>query len=560
MTVGNIRETVVGALRGFGIKNPEVALEHPADAARGDYAMSAALVYAKRCGKSPKEVAEDIARSIVEHSISYVEKVEVVGGFVNVFLTKEFFVEEVGKILKEKDKFGENKNLAGKKVLVEYTDPNPFKEFHIGHLMSNTIGESVARLLQYSGAEVRRACYQGDVGLHVAKALWGYLQGEHEWGRAYAEGSAAYEADEGAKKEINKLNKKIYSREDEKVNAFYDEGRRVSLEAFGKIYEKLGTKFDYFFFESETGEFGKRIVEQNLGQVFERSEGAVVFPESKSGLHTRVFINSQGLPTYEAKELGLAKIKYEKYPYDLSVIITGNEINEYFRVLLAAMARVFPALAEKTRHLSHGMLRLPSGKMSSRKGNVVTAEALLGEVEKRLPEGGNKDAVAVSALKYSILRQHIGADVIFDTEKSISLHGDSGPYLQYSYARARSVLRKAGCVSSPRDDIFKSPRVAPSERGSTRHFKNVSRSEPTILERVLCRFGEVVERAAREYAPHYLATYLIELAGAFNHWYAHERILEAGEETPYRLALTEAFSIVMKNGLWLLGISAPEKM
>jgi arginyl-tRNA synthetase len=215
---------------------------------------------------------------------------------------------------------------------------------------------------------------------------------------------------------------------------------------------------------------------------------------------------------------------------------------------------MYPDVAEKTKHLSHGMLRLPSGKMSSRTGNVITGESLLSAVEamvhKKLEEREletsekNKIAeiVAIGAIKYSILRQAIGSDIIYDFEKSISFEGDSGPYLQYSYVRAKSVLAKAA-----------------SEKISA-GLKQVP-EEVSLLERLLSRFPEVVERAAHEYAPHYVSTYLIELAGAFNNYYAHNQIVNAEDATsPYKISLTEAFSAVMKNGLWLLGIQAPEKM
>ncbi len=546
MVVDKIKQAVTDALKELGVKNPEVSLEHPAEMERGDYATSVALRYAKELKKPPKELAEVIVRYIVLQKIPHLARVEAVGGFVNFHFAPEFFAENIAEILEKKDGFGKSAHCAGMKTVVEFTDPNPFKEFHIGHLMSNAIGESIARIISFHGAEVKRACYQGDVGLHVAKAIWGMQKIKNqkskikieEWGKAYTRGAEAYETDAAAKAETNDLNTAIFDRTDKSVNALYDAGKETSLAYFEDIYKILGTHFDYYFFESETGVLGKKLVEENLGRVFEQSDGAVVFPESKSGLHTRVFLNAKGLPTYEAKELGLARTKYEKYPYDFSVIITGNEVSEYFKVLLKAMALIFPDLAKKTKHLSHGMLRLSTGKMSSRTGSVVTAESLIDAVKEKV----GTEEVAVGAIKYSILHASLGGDIIFDIDKSVSIHGDSGPYLQYSYARACSVLRK-------------SPTQLRRGAEFARRGGGVLQ-----LERLLYRFPEVVLRAGKEYAPHYIASYLIEIAGAFNSWYAKERILDAGEETPYRLALTEAFSIVMKNGLWLLGIAAPEKM
>ncbi|MCI0542687.1 arginine--tRNA ligase, partial [bacterium] len=360
---------------------------------------------------------------------------------------------------------------------------------------------------------------------------------------------------------------------DEEINKLYDWGRKVSLEYFEEIYKKLGTKFDYYFFESETGPVGKRIIEENMGvkgkKVFETGEnGAVIFSGSsrllrdkKSGLHTRVFLNAEGLPTYEAKELGVAKMKYERFPYDVSLVVAASEITEYFKVLLAAMREIFPHLAEKTRHIANGILRLPTGKMSSRTGDVITAERLINEVEKRvmeklrereLDESEKKEItekVAIGAIKFSILRQATGKDIIFDFDKSISFAGDSGPYLQYTLARAKSVLRKAEeVVSSPEASGEK----ARGQRGSD--FEN------TELEKLLFeRFPEVLVRAAREYEPHHVCTYLLELASAFNSYYAQNQIVGVAE-TPYRLALTRSTAIVLTNGLTVLGIPILEQM
>ena len=451
--------------------------------------------------------------------------------------------------------------------MVEYTDPNPFKEFHIGHLMSNAVGESIARLFEFSGAKVVRACWQGDVGLHVAKAIWGMKRvvrkdlrfNIYDLGLAYTAGAKAYETDTKAKSEIEELNRKIFEKSDPEINKLYEEGRKISLEHFEEIYKKLGTKFDHYFFEGKEGREGEEIVAEFLKKgVFEKSENAVIFRGEKFGLHTRVFITSQGLPTYETKELGLNKAKFEKEPdINQSVIVTANEQSDYFKVVLKAMEEVMPEIAKKTKHISHGLLRFTSGKMSSRLGNVITGESLIAAMEnlamdkikERELSAEEKqkiaEAVAIGAIKYSILRAGIGSDIIYDFEKSISFEGDSGPYLQYTYARARSVLNKA-------------------QTNNCRHLISTvveirCLQEAGVVERLLYRFPEVVERAAKEFEPHHVATYLIELAGAFNNFYAHNKIIGSDEEE-YRLALTKAVSFVLKNGLYLLGIQAPEKM
>lgn len=559
------------ALTAAGVTPGPVVLEHPDDPKHGDYSTNVALLYAKTLKMPPVKLAQALLEHLEKTKPATISKIEVAGaGFINFYLTPEFFAETLMAILKTPDSFGANKIMSGKKVLIEYTDPNPFKQFHIGHLMSNAIGESLSRIIAWSGATVSRACYQGDVGLHVAKAMWGILKEKENFpkensklsdrikflGDAYTTGARAYEEDDAAKKEIEAINRKVFEKTDPEINSLYEKGRAWSLEHFEEIYKLLGTKFDHYFFESEMAHKGLSIVEENLSKgVFEKSEGAIVFRGDKHGLHTRVFINSQGLPTYEAKELGLNKTKFETIAdLDESIVITASEQDDYFKVVLKAIEQIFPDIAKKTRHLSHGMMRFASGKMSSRTGNVVTGESLLIAMEnlvqdkmkeRELPAAMKKKieaVVGVGAIKYSVLKQATGSDIIYDFDKSISFEGDSGPYLQYAYTRARSVLEKAD-----QEKI----------KGSVSKFPETTGE----LLRMLPRFPEVVERSMKEFAPHYIATYLIELAGLFNSYYAKEKIVEKGDElSPYRVAVTAAFAAVMKNGLWLLGIEVPEKM
>lgn len=556
-----------------GFQMTEVLIERPEDQMHGDYATNIALLISKELKKNPLEVAKTIANKIKRNN-KVIDRIEVAPpGFINFYLSREFFINSLREILKYGDYFGRNRNLANKKVAIEYTDPNPFKEFHIGHLMSNSIGESLSRILEFQGAEVKRFCYQGDVGLHVAKAVFGLiklknnntfpkdndmLKGRMKFlGMAYTNGSLQYEKDESAKKEIDILNKKIFEGSDREVNKFYDKGKVWSLEYFSEIYKKLGTDFDYFIFESQVFNWGRKIVEDGLKKgIFEKSQGAIIFKGEKYGLHTRVFINSENLPTYEAKELGLAYVKSIKYPHDQSFVVTGNEINEYFKVMLCAMGQVLPSLAKKTKHIGHGMMRLPEGKMSSRTGNIVTFELLLSQLEnmvmekvkdKNLALGDKKEIaekVSIGAIKYAILKQSIGSDIIYNLEKSVSFEGDSGPYLQYSYTRAKSVLNKA------------------MEENITSSFKDKNiPSEVSQLEKTIHYFTEIVEKAGKEQDPHFIVSYLTDLAREFNGYYEKNKIIDKQDESSqYKVALTQAFSIIMKNGLWLLGIPLPDRL
>lgn len=569
MITDSLRKIIEELLTELGIANPSVSFEHPTELSHGDYSTNAAMAYAKELGKNPRALAEEIKEYIENQKPEVIEKIEIAGpGFINFYLSNQFFIQNLKDILHGEKDFGKNDHLAGKEAIVEYTDPNPFKEFHIGHLMSNTIGETLSRIVEWNGAETKRACYQGDVGAHVAKTIFGILEAReafvaqqsspltervHFLGACYAKGSQAYETH---KEEIDAINKKVYDRSDEKINTIYDLGKQWSLDYFEEIYKKLGTKFDFYFFESKTGTFGAEVVREFLKQgIFEESDGAVIFKGEEHGLHTRVFINSQGLPTYEAKELGLAKIKHQTYPYDISIVVTGNEINDYFKVLLKVMSLVYPELAAKTKHISHGMLRLPTGKMSSRTGDVITAAKLISEIEEKVLEKINASErgeiidkeqlvsdVAVAALKYSVLKQSPGKDIIFDFDKSLSFEGDSGPYLQYAHARANSILEKA------------------AKEGIEPIVEHVEVQAGTV-EKLIYRFPEVVAQAYDEYAPHHISSYLIELARAFSSYYAETKIVDAGDHlSPYKVGLTKAFKTVMKNGLTILGIPAPEKM
>lgn len=572
MITEKITKAVKEAVEACGFEVAEIQLEHPADLSHGDYSTNVAMSLAAKSGAKPKEVAEKLVKAICEAELTEIEKVEVAGpGFINFYISRAYFASTVEKIISTCDEFGKGVSMKGKKVMVEYTDPNPFKEFHIGHLMSNTIGESLSRLIEFSGAEVKRACYQGDVGLHVAKAIWGMKQSSPRedsplqklplagkarfLGQSYSIGAKACE--EGHKEEIEEINQKIYDRSDSEINKLYDWGRKISLEYFEQIYERLGTKFDYYFFESEMAVPGLKVVREFLAKgIFEESEGAVVFKGEKYNpkLHTRVFISSKGLPTYEAKELALHKAKAGKYHADLSVVVTANEQNTVFGVGLEAFRQIDSEAALNIKHISHGMLRLPSGKMSSRTGDVITAEKLIGDIDVLVADKIKSrdyvdelkdeiiEKVGIGALKFSILKQNIGGDIIFDFDKSISFEGDSGPYLQYAVTRAKSVLAKA-----KEEGIKESVEMAPSD--------------VTLVERLLIKFPEVAERAAKEFAPHRVVQYLLELASAFNSYYANEQIVAKGDKySPYKISMTRALVETIERGLWLLGIATPTKM
>jgi len=571
----------------------EIPIEYPENPEHGDFSTNIAMANGKSLKMAPKVLAEKIIEHIKKDLPDFVESVSVAGpGFINFKVKDKVFAESIvaeGKM--EEGKEGKT-NSTVKNILIEYTDPNIFKVFHIGHLMSNAIGESLSRLIESSGANVTRLCYPSDIGLHIAKSIWAMKQHESEipdesasiqektdfLGKMYVLGTQAYEADQvigagiKAKDDIDALNKIIYEKSSPAINAYYEKGRKWSLEHFELLYKRLGTKFDGYLYESEMAPVGSKIVKKFSKRslikglfkkpVFSVSDGAIVFKGEDYGLHTRVFINSHGLPTYEAKEMGLNITKFKKYPKtDTSIVVTASEQNEYFKVISKALTLIDQKVGENTKHIGHGMLRFASGKMSSRTGNVITAENLIEEIRELVKERMSKrdegqdskfskeeldeisDIVAIGAIKYTILRQAIGGDVIFDSAKSISFEGDSGPYLQYSVVRANSIIEKA-----KKEGIIKNDQIKlPEKVGS--------------LEKMILRFDDTVLRASTEYAPQLIANYLINIAGAFNSFYAVNTIVDVNEPlSSYRVELVKKFIKVMEEGLHILGIKIPKKM
>jgi arginyl-tRNA synthetase len=520
---GRIEQAVRDALAGLGAQGAAFVVERPRDMSHGDYATNAALV--------AKVDAQALADTIKK--IDGVEKVEVAGKFVNFFLSREELVPK-GQAIPQL--------YAGKQVLVEYTSPNLFKPLHIGNLIGNILGESVARLFEATGATVARLNYPSDIGLTIAKGVWGLQKNNvspddiAQLGQAYIAGNEAYESG-AAKEEIETINKALYEDSNKEWSELRQRGIATSLRHLHELCAKLGTKkFDTEIFESESGPVGQEIVKAHTGSVFEVSEGATVY----HGAHTRVFLNSQGLPTYEAKEVGLFKLKTDAYPnFDVSLTVTGKEQTDFFKVVFDAIRKLFPAqtAGKVLAHIPTSFLKLTTGKMSSRLGNVVTGESLLADLTEA---ARGREEVAVGAIKYAVLKSGSGRDIIFDPDKSLSLEGDSGPYVQYALVRAKSILKKV-------DPAFVMEDI--DEKG---YWMN--------LARILIHYPEAVERAAKEMEPHHVTTYLTELAAAFNSLYGAQQFVIEGKILRIYFKLLEAFVATMTSGLQVLGIPAPEEM
>ncbi len=532
----------------------EVELNIP-DSKFGDYSTNLALKLAAINSQSPRTLAEDILKRLNVKLADLVSDISIAGaGFINFTLNDRTLINEISS---EPKRF-----LDGEVAVVEYSDPNVLKTLHAGHLYTSIVGESIANLMNEAGAKVYRINYVSDVGLHVARAIWqitNLLGGENpagldsiaegqraEWmSAAYVQGNHAYESDKTARAAITELNQRIYAifkdgDHSSPLAQIYWATRGWSFAEFDRLYSRLQIMFDQYYTESEVAPIGLEKVREQLRRgVFEMSDKAVVFRGEKYGLHTRVFINSAGIPTYEAKDIGLAELKKRDFNYSRSVIITASEQEQYFAVVLKALEQFEPEQAKHTVHLSHGTVRLSGGKkMSSRLGNILRAQDVLDAANEATAKVGGQidERVMLAAVKYSLLKQRLGGDIIYEPEESVNVLGNSGPYLQYAHARAHSILTKSNAEVNIAGELTVQERE---------------------LARALSRYASVVEVAAKELSPHLLCNYLYDLSQVYNRFYETNRVL-GDQREQLRLGLSQKYANRLKSGLNILGIDAPD--
>ncbi len=513
-----------------------------------DYSTNVALKLAKDLHKSPMAIAEELK--------SRLENVEISApGFLNFTIPDESLVKELNKLDQDFSAHVSSGEFAGKTVICEFSDPNPFKVLHVGHLYTSIVGDSISRLFENAGAKVIRANFGGDVGLHVAKTMYVLRQKSldeltiDDIARCYVEGTALYDEDESAHATITELNKEIY-----KINAedlhdsdtakLYWRGRELSYDYFNDFYAKIGVKFDKYYPESTVAALGLKTVKEQLEKgVYELSDGATIFNGEKFGLHTRVFINKEGVPTYEAKDVGLILTKWQDYHFDKSVVITGSEQLDYMKVVLKSIEQFEPDLVKKTSHLIHGLVKLPGNvKMSSRKGNFLKAVDVLDMIKDELKTEYNSEdeKVIMAATKYAFLKYKMGGDIIFDPKESVKMTGNSGPYLLYSAVRAKKILQK----STSSDKTETPATLEPAEKN--------------LIKKIL-EYKSILEEATAEMAPHKVANYLYELAQDFSRFYENCQV-NGCEREKERLKVVRVYLATMTHGLNILGINIPEEM
>jgi arginyl-tRNA synthetase len=529
---------------------------------------------------------------------------------------------------------------APRTIMVEFAHPNTHKAFHIGHLRNITTGECVVRLLESQGHTVIRANYQGDVGMHIAKALYALLnvspfkddvhkvtgiKNRVEFlGKAYAAGSKAFEEDKIVQEKIKDFNYFIYASAEKyaaetglpkpstdylafikgdksilhTVYELWKETRQWSLDYFDLLYKRVYSHFDRFYFESQCLSGVDRAKDAVKRKVLKESDGAIIFDGKPHGLDTRVFVNSLGLPTYEGKELALAGMETSEFgTLDKLIHCVGPEQSSFFKVTFKAEELLGIVKPGVQYHLAYGWVKLKKGKMSSRLGNVVVGEWLIDEVKKAintiLDQSISKDkevdqdsiseTIAIGAIKYSFLKVSTPSEIAFDLEESINTNGDSGPYLQYAYARCRSVLRKFQTSNDKVQNKIQSSNLD-FELDLKFDIGTLDlNNEERAIARLITQFPDVVTDAANRFAPNVICTYLFQLAQAFNLFYAKHSILGSAEKSSVvsrqssdksedrklkaedsqsakRIALTAATAQVLKNGLYLLGINVLERM
>ncbi len=539
-----------------------------------DYSSNAPLKLTKALRRSPLQIAGELKSLLDDHFNQSSEAQNITGGtsspelvadititppgFLNFSLPDAYFF---AKITDFAENFGQNiswDEYQNQTIICEFSDPNPFKVLHVGHLYTSIVGDAISRLFEYAGAKVIRANFGGDVGLHVAKTMYALLQESAEndldnltiedIAKCYIKGTASYEDDPEAKAEITKLNKQIYQ-----INAndehgtpladLYWRGRELSYEYFNNFYASIGLKFDKYYPESTVAALGLKTVKEQLkAGIYEESNGAVIFDGEKYGLHTRVFINNEGVPTYEAKDVGLIFTKWQDYHFDKSVIITGNEQLEYMKVVLKSIEQYAPDLVAKTAHLTHGLVKLPGNvKMSSRKGNFLKAVDVLDLVRTELKTAYNStdEKVSLAATKYAFLKYKMGGNIIFDPKESVKMTGNSGPYLLYSAVRAKKILEKTS-------------NSAPIKNYTYNQF------EKNLAQKLLA-YKAVLKESVRDMAPHKLANFLYELAQEFSRFYENCPVAGSAQESE-RQKLVQVYLDTMTHGLELLGIKIPEEM
>jgi arginyl-tRNA synthetase len=591
-----LRNTVIEAvekLYGEKVDEKTVQVQLTRKDQNGDYTV-VVFPLLRVSKKKPEETGADLGNYIKEY-LPYIDSYEVVKGFLNVNLSHSYWIGQLNEIVKEKEFGFMPATEESPLMMIEYSSPNTNKPLHLGHIRNNLLGYSLSRIAGSNGYRIVKTNIVNDRGIHICKSMlawkkWGEgvtpassgEKGDHLVGRFYVLFDKHY------KEELNQLQAKGLSKEEaEKQSTLMEEAREmlrkweagdeevVSLwkmmnswvyEGFDITYKNLGVDFDIIYYESDTYSIGRDKVLEGLekGLFYKKDDGSVWADLTDQGLDEKLLLRADGTSVYMTQDIGTAKLRFDKYKIDKMVYVVGNEQDYHFKVLSILLDKLGFEWGKDLVHFSYGMVELPEGKMKSREGTVVDADDLMEEMintsremsrELGKLEGYTEEEaeqvyrmVALGALKYFILKVDPRKNMTFNPKESIDFNGNTGPFIQYTHARIKSIFRKAADKGIPWSGS------APS---------NVTLNEKeNNLVRSIAVFPNVVKEAGAAFSPAVIANYVYELAKEYNQFYHDSPILyeENADLREMRLSLSHAVAEVIKKGMWLLGIDVPERM
>ncbi|MGB6083329.1 arginine--tRNA ligase [Moheibacter sp.] len=542
----------------------------------------------KELKKNPEALGNEIGNALLSKNL--ISGFNVVKGFLNLSFPSEFWLSNLVENA-SKTKFGFTENHPeAKSVMVEYSSPNTNKPIHLGHIRNNLLGYSVANIFKAAGHKVQKIQIINDRGIHICKSMIAWekfgngetpessgMKGDHLVGKYYVEFDKHYREEikdlisQGQSEDEAKKNASLFKEAQEmliKWEAGEEEIRNLwakmngwVYEGFGETYKRLGVDFDHYQYESNTYLLGKDLIQKGLdsGVFYQKEDGSVWIDLTAEGLDEKLVLRSDGTSVYMTQDLGTAVERFETFDIDKLIYVVGNEQDYHFKVLFLILKKLGYKWADSLEHLSYGMVNLPDGKMKSREGTVVDADELmedmfqtakeisseLGKLDGYSEEEKNRlyEIIGMGALKYYILKVDPKKGILFDPKESVDFNGNTGPFIQYTYARIQSILRK----ESPTEFDLNSIEINEAETEIIRHLYN---------------FEEAIQKAAEELSPALIANYVYDLVKLFNSFYQNHSVLKAEEENlkNYRLWLCQWVSYAVSNSLELLGIDSPEKM
>ncbi|MFH1426985.1 MAG: arginine--tRNA ligase [Patescibacteria group bacterium] len=544
-------------------------LVYPPDLKMGDLSLPCFKLSAVK--KSPAEAASFLMSKLKFKSSEF-SSIKAIGPYLNFTINNKFLASELFKTLeKEKEQFGKNKNGKKERVMIEYSNANTHKEYHVGHLRNICFGDAVNKILAANGNETVPVSYINDFGIHVAKTLWAYLEFfknkkiEKNKGyflsQVYARAIKELEKSKTGNEMVKFIMRKIESRQGSEYR-LWQKTRGWSIKQFNEIYQELGIKFTQIFYESEFINEGLKMVDKLLKKgVFEKSEGAIIANLEKFNLGVLMFLRSDGTAMYPVADLSLAIEKVKKYRLAKSIYVVDVRQSLNFKQLFKVLELI--GQKEKFIHLGYEFIKLPSGMMSSRTGEIITYHDLHDEIIKKAIKetkkrhkdwGENKileaaKIIAIGAIKFEMVKVNANQVITFDINKALQFEGYTAAYLQYTYARIRSIFRK--CDANPRIN----------SNAANCEYANLKEVKEHEMVLKLAMFPEIVAKAGENYDPSEIAKYLFDLAQLFNDYYHSVPVLKAKEEIrDARLVLINAVSQVIENGLELLGIETVDEM